>query len=209
MEYKPFAWTVRPLKDFTVYELDLNTEQYALVVMDIPAVLQFNGQDIGINIHRANAIVKGGVRFKSATLPEFVRYRGDTTLNARLTVKGEYRIQGEEDNSKFVCIVANEPGAKFYISKNYPLKPGEMIIIDHSELERNLFIVEGVVTSGDRTHEAFKHLKLTKPQDYVFINNSEENAFLVYMYEVTKDEVKALYPEVSPEAMASVQILQE
>lgn len=208
MEFKPFAWVVRPLSEFTIYELSLNKDQYAVVAVDLPPQLAFNGQEIGINVHRANAIVSGAVRFKSATLPEFVRYRGDTTLNARLTVRGEYRIQGEEDNSKFVCIMANEPGKRLYTTQNFPLAPGESVTIETTGNERNIFIVEGSVDIGPSRHSSFKHLKLTKPIPYTFINNSKENAFLVYMYEVTKEEVKSLYPEVSPEAMASVQILQ-
>lgn len=209
MEFMPKGWSVRVLPNFKVYELSLNKDQYVVLAVDVPPEFRFEGKDIGVNTYRANAIVNGTVRFVSATMPDFERRRGDSTLDARLTVKGEYRVQGVEDGSKFVCIMASEPQAKLYLTKNHPLQPGESVLIAASDLERNLFIVEGAVTSGDRTHEAFKHLKLTKPQDYVFTNTGEENAFLVYMYEVTKDEVKALYPEVSPEALASVQILQE
>jgi hypothetical protein len=208
MEFLPKGWEVRVLPKFKVYELSLNKDQYVVLAIDVPPEFRFEGKEIGVNTYRANAIVRGAVKFVSATLPDFERRRGDTTLDARLTVKGEYRVQGSEDDSKFVCIMANDPLEKLYGARNVALAPGEEVTFDFSELERNVFIIEGSVDIGLTTHSAFKHLKLTKPQEYTFINNSEENAFLVYMYEVTKEEVKSLYPEVSPEAMASVQILQ-
>lgn len=209
MEFLPKGWEVRVLPKFKVYELSLNKDQYVVLAIDVPPEFRFEGKEIGVNTYRANAIVNGTIKFVSATLPDFERRRGDSTLDARLTVKGEYRVQGSEDGSKFICIMANDPKERLYGTRNVALAPGEQVTFDYSELERNVFIVEGSVTIGLNVHSAFKHLKLTKPQEYTFINTGEENAFLVYMYEVTKDEVKALYPEVSPEALASVQILQE
>jgi len=208
MEFLPAGWNVRVLPNFKVYELSLNKGQYVVLAVDVPRETAFNDSTIGVNTYRANAIVKGTIQFVSATMPDFERHRGDATLDARLSVKGEYRVQGGEDDSKFVCIMANDISAKLYRSANYPLAPGESVTIEASDLERNLFIVEGSVTIGTGEHNAFKHLKLTKPQAYTLTNTSTENAFVVYMYEVTKEDIKALYPEVEPDALATVKILQ-
>lgn len=209
MQFMPAGWNVRVLPDFKVYELTLNKGQYVVLAVDGPPELRLDANGLGINTYRANAILNGAIKFSSNKMPGFVRYRGDNTIDTRLTIKDEYRLEAVEDDSKFVCIMAENQLDKLYLMRNLPLGPGQSTILENSDLERNVFIVQGEVKVGTARFTAFKHLRLTKPQEYEFTNTGDTDAFIVYMYEATKEMVKSQLTDLPADQLASVQRLQE
>jgi hypothetical protein len=206
------AWSSNIYEKFKSYTLRLNTNEGMPVISDIPTQNLLGDSDMGINTYRFNAFVKGSMLLTSPSMPDSYRYRGDDTDPSRLSIKGSYVLVGAEDNSQFNCINYMGTDGKLHFSRNIPLAPGESTTIEKRTLDRNIFVVEGTVSLPGLTDYAVNtHLALSQHmEDYVFTNNTSENAFIVFVYQVTIAEVKAMYDAFSPghaDIIAAVPIL--
>ena len=208
--YTRNGWNVTRVNGFDLFELVLEKDKIAAVPVDVPAQATLGSSDVGINTYRFNAFIEGAFKVGSTVTPEFIRSRGDGGDESRVTIKGSFHLLGMEERNRFMCINAQDPMAKLYLSKNYALAPGESCVITPREMEQNVFIVEGALQVNDGgVFNSIKHLRLTKPQDYSFRNTGQDNAFLVYVYEATVEEVKAQCTNVPVESLATVESLQE
>jgi hypothetical protein len=203
------SWRKRTVTGFNIFELTLLKDQYSVVSGDIPKENLFKSGKIGVNTYRANAFVKGSFHITSKTLPDFSRVRGDGADESRVTVRESFSMRGLDDVNKFFCIHSIQKD-KLYLSKNYPLSPGESFQIDCVDIEQNIFVIEGIVTVNDAKElPSFKHVRLTKGPSYSFVNNTDEDAFVVYMYEATKQEIIATLPNIPSENINDIEILRD
>lgn len=189
MSFAPVAWNVHVLKRFRVFELSLNKGQFANIIVTIPESNMINGEPVGINTYRTNAIVEGEIEFRSRSTPDFVRRRGEDSEPTRITMADSYTLEGKADANKFFCIQSTEEN-KLFIPRQIPLESGEEATIEYRAQERNVFLVQGRVSCEGNEYEAFRHLELGQAKDYVFKNESPEKAYLVYFYEALPQEVR-------------------
>lgn len=207
----PFnCWTMNRFDGFTAMELVLNKDEYIPVVSDVPPRFVFGESTMGVNTYRFNAFIKGRMLLSSPSIPDSYRIRGDDVDPSRFTIKGSYLLVGAENDSRFTCINYTRKDGKLFLSRNYPLAPGEAATIEVRELERHVFIMQGGVQLGESgIFSAGTHLKLSKPEEYTFTNVTQEDAFLIFVYEVNVADVRALFNGFDPAFIDSAPIFSD
>lgn len=211
--HNPDAWTASLVGNkFQVYKLALRRDEFTVVPTSIPFQCRFPAPNdtFGVNTYRGNAFVQGAFQIVPHASTPFNRYRGEEMVAVRWATEGGAEFLGLEDYNEFWCVMLRDPSEGIYLQANYPLPPGESVVIPNRELERNLFVLEGAVEVQSKTLSSFSHAKLTKDQEYVITNTSDESAFVLYFYQVTPDEfIAAGEPTFPAEKYKTIPILSD
>ena len=184
------AWRVYVTSKFVVSQLTLGKDEFTVtpVTVPYPCRLPSPNDSIGVNTFRGNSFVKGRFSLVNTSLAPFERERGDEMATARWAVEGGLQFIGLEDINEFWCIMLKDPNQGLYMQRNHPLAPGESVVIPNQTLERNLFVLEGEVSIEGTAKAGFSHVNLSRDKEYVVTNTTDAPAFVLYFYQVTKEE---------------------
>ncbi len=172
------------LPDFDVYVTKIGQGQRVPMLVTIPQGFFIPGTSHGVNTYRANCVLKGRLEFLEADFMPFTRVRGESPQSSRIAIAGDYWVTGKDEDNAFVCVIAKNPMNKFYGYSVHIVEPGSAMTIPNSEMERNVFLMEGELTVGNNIYTGFKHLRPSQPQDYVFSNTGDVDAFVIYVNEI-------------------------
>jgi len=187
------------LPDFDVYVTKIGQGQTVPMLVTIPQGFFIPGTSHGVNTYRANCVLRGRLEFREAEVVPFSRVRGESPQSSRIAIAGDYWVTGKDEENAFACIIAKNPLSKFYDYSVHIVESGNELTISDSDMERNVFLLEGELMLGTSTYSGFKHLRLSQPKDYVFRNESENDAFVIFVHEIGIDGARALvnlhYPD--------------
>jgi hypothetical protein len=191
--FKENPWTVKLVASkFIVTRLVLGQNEFNNTPTNVPPICRLPAPNdkLGFNTYRANAFVRGHIEITPHGNAPFTRERGEQMTPVRWATEGGAGFKGLDEYNEFWCVTLRDPSEGIFLQTNYPLAPGESITITHDRpgMQRHLFVVEGGITIGSNDYNLFQHLSLTQPIDYVITNNTTEDAFVMYMYQVGVDE---------------------
>lgn len=197
------------LQDFDVYVTTLRQNEDFPMLVGNPEGFRINDSDYGLNTYRSNAVVSGEFRFNRVGMVPFTRSRGQSPQDNRICFAGDYWLSGLQEENVFVCVMAKNFRERFYDYVAYPVAPGESITIPRSELTRDFFVVQGALEHNGRQFENFRHLSLTQDKEYEFTNTTEEPAFAIYVYQISKVQARQTAEELFPEWHQAIGILRD
>lgn len=187
------------LAEFQLYLTTLDKDQRVPFIVTLPPSLRLGDSDIGVNTYRANGVVSGEFEFTKPGVVTYTRGRGQSPQDSRVANAGEWLVKSTEDDSTLVCVLAKNPKERFYNYALHPLAPGESVVFDDSDLQRNVFLVQGSVQTEGRTFSDVQHLRLSQPKDYTFTNATEDPAYIVFVKEISYDDAAALAEVLYPD----------
>lgn len=207
MEYLN-SWNVRTVNGFKLYEITLNKDQFAVISSDVPSEHKFRSGTLGINVTRISAFLSGSFSIESEMSQMFIKNRGDGPDPSRITMIGTFTVKGLVDGSKYFCGVSTTD--KLIDQKNIIVQSGDSITIEPTGLSRDVFILDGAFEiNGEYYFESFRHVKLTKDINYTFKNSGPTEGFILYVFEVSKDEAYSWFPNIPEHELKQIPLFSD